>query len=313
MIVSIGSVNVDVHMRVSRWPEPGETLFGHHFVLLGGGKGANVALLARRLGVPASLVGRIGDDPWCTRAIEPLVRAGVDLSHLRVAAGEPTGLATIFVRPDGEKAIVLAANANDAWQDLDDAARAVEEAADGSVVVADLEVPVDAVRRGGRAARRRRLPLVLDPSPAARVDDEILSLCTVVTPNASEAEALVDLRPSNAEEAYEAGGRLVARGAPAACVKFGRGDCAVVTREIAAHVRPAPVETIDTTGAGDAFAGALAVALHERLGLVDAARFGVASSNAAVAAYGSSPSYPDREELERRLAALPTPSEGTRR
>ncbi|MDQ2694777.1 MAG: ribokinase [Pseudomonadota bacterium] len=299
-IVSLGSINADFQVRAERWPDPGETLLGRDFLLLGGGKAANVAFLAQRLGAPALLIGHVGDDPLAERALEPLRAAGIDLSQVTAVAGGTTGASLIVVRPDGDKTIVLAANANDAWQPQDAAAAAaaVADAGSGSLLVADLEVPAFVVREAIDAARGQGFPVLLDPSPAARLDDELYPLVDYITPNPSEARQLTGITVDGAGAARRAGEQLRRRGAGIAFMKLSDGGCVVVGDNLREHVEGFAVEVIDTTGAGDAFAGALAVALWEGKDPVAAARFATAASSLAVSGYGSQPAYPDRRAVE---------------
>lgn len=299
-IVSLGSINIDYQMRVPRWPEPGETLIGADLLRIGGGKAANVAYLARRLGADAVLIGHVGRDADGDTALAGLQAAGVDLTHVQRLADAATGLAAVFVRPDGEKTIVLAPNANDRWHDAQAEAgtAAIERAPAGAVLVIDLEVPRFVVERAMRAARRRGLRTVLDPSPAQALAPELLALADAVTPNASEAAQLANRPVQSPDEAFEAGQALIEGGAGAAFVKLATGACVVVTREDRFAVTGFRVPVVDKTGAGDAFAGALAVALLERMPLERAARFALAAGNLAVARYGSQPGYPARDEVD---------------
>jgi ribokinase len=151
-IIALGSVNIDLQVRADRWPSAGETLLAGDFLMTGGGKAANVAFLARRLGVPSLLLARTGDDLFADHALQPLADAGVDLTWTRRVPGQSTALSMIVVRDDGDKAIILAPNANEAW-DAHDAAeieRCIRETPDGSVLVLDLEAPVHVVQRAFR-------------------------------------------------------------------------------------------------------------------------------------------------------------------
>jgi ribokinase len=306
-IISVGSINVDFQVRTDHWPDAGETLLGQDFLMTGGGKGANVAVLARRLGVPATLIGRVGGDVLADVALDPVRDAGVDVRSVSEAVGHATAVSTIVVRPDGRKTIILAANANDAWSESDvEAIKPVINAApSGSVVVVDLEVPGFIVRTAMEAARQRSLPVVLDPSPADRMDNAFYELVDVMTPNPSEGRLLTGIDIKSADDAERAAQELLKRGAGAVCQKLAHGGCVVVTADASHHIESNEIEVVDTTGAGDAFAGALAVALLEQKSLVEAARFAVACANVAVTTYGSQEAYPSRDELERAVARLP--------
>ncbi|MBI4496430.1 MAG: ribokinase [Chloroflexi bacterium] len=299
-VISLGSVNLDFQVRADRWPEPGETMAARDFHMLGGGKAANVAVVARRLGVPTRLVAHLGDDVLRETALAALRACGVDLCLTRTVARRATGLAFITVRADGSKSIVLAANANDEWtpQDADAAASAVSAADPGSVLVADLEVPVSVVQRTLQAAQARGCTVIVDPSPADRLTEDLFPLIDFLTPNPAEARRLTGVTVSSVQDAFQAGKTLLERGVRTALVKLGDGGCVVVSAGVRGHIPAPPVTVVDTTGAGDAFAGALAVALIEGRLVADAATFAVAAATFSVKKYGAQPSYPSRPELD---------------
>lgn len=305
-VVSLGSINVDLTVQAGRWPEPGETLIGERFRMLGGGKAANVAVVAARLGHTARLVGRVGDDPFGDWALAPVRAAGVDVSAVRTAIGHTTGLATIVVRDDGEKTIVLAENANQRWTpaDLRSACAAVDGAPAGSVLVCDLEVSHQVVEAAAEIARERGLDVVLDPSPAGRVTDRLLQLADAVTPNPAEARRLTGIEVRSPDDAAAAGERLCARGVAVACMKLPGGGCVIVSAGRPRHVPAPAVDVVDATGAGDAFAGGLAVGRLEGRAWPDAARIAVATASHAVTQPGSQPAYPQRDQLEALLARM---------
>ncbi|MBL6455277.1 bifunctional hydroxymethylpyrimidine kinase/phosphomethylpyrimidine kinase [Belnapia sp. T6] len=306
VLLSLGSVNADFQVRVKSAPGTGSTLPAADFVRLGGGKAANRAVLARRLGHSARLFGRVGDDELREQALMPLRRLDVDVAGVSVAPGQATAVSMIAVLPDGKKSIVLAGNANETWDDvaLEAVLAAVAAAPQGSLLAADFEVPAAVVARVVDAARKRGLPVVIDPSPPHRVEREVLRGVTAATPNPSEAEALTGVAVKDPGAAAEAGRRMRALGIGIACAKLGDGGCVVTDQEGSTHVPPMPVEAVDSTGAGDAFAGALAVALMERRPVVEAVCLAVAASSLAVTAYGSQPAYPTRDRVTALLPAL---------
>jgi ribokinase len=306
MLLSLGSINADFQLRLDRPPDTGQTLIGRDFVRLSGGKAANVAFLARRLGVPARLFGRVGDDELSEQALRPLRQAGVDVSGVTTAAGCPTAVSMIAVLPDGKKSVVLANNANDAWgvEDLRPVLAAIREASEGSVLVIDYELPPAIVRKAVIAAAKRQLPIVIDPSPADRVELAVLARAAAVTPNPTEAEELTDIKVDGIDGSAAAAHWLVEHGVGGACIKFANGGCFVARRSEAWIVEAVPVPVVDTTGAGDAFAGAFAAALMERRPLVEAACFAAAASHLAATGYGSQPAYPTRAQIEDLLPAL---------
>jgi ribokinase len=206
-----------------------------------------------------------------------------------------------MVPPDGKKGIVMAANANNAWSDTDADAvvQAVHAAAPDSVLVTNCEIPLPVVEKAMRAARQKGFKTILDPSPAGRVNDALLGLADAITPNASEAKTLTGIECKDLSSAVHAANNLRERGASMVCIKMHDGGCVLVEENQTIHVAAAPVQVIDTTGAGDAFAGALAVGLLEQRAYADALRFAVAASHVAVTGYGSQPAYPARSDVEK--------------
>ncbi|MCW8196436.1 ribokinase [Proteobacteria bacterium 005FR1] len=318
VILALGSINADFQLRVERRPQISETLTGRDFARFGGGKAANVAFFARHLGAEVRLFGCVGDDDLAEQALKPLRKKGVDLSTVHRVPGD-TGVAMITVPPDGNKGIVLAANANHCWDEsmIGQLEENFAAAPDGSILVVDCEVPAEVVARAVAAARERDFPVILDPSPADQVSQELLCHASVITPNASEARQILDaLREGQSgsrelegpDAARQAGQDLRQLGVDAACMKLPEGGCVLVSDEGSWHVGSFSVEVVDTTGAGDAFAGALAVALLKGMSLPDASCRAVAASHLSISGYGSQTALPDADQLEqatRRLSLAP--------
>ncbi|HYH11809.1 MAG TPA: PfkB family carbohydrate kinase, partial [Thermomicrobiales bacterium] len=213
-LISLGSINMDFQVRTDRWPDPGETMLADEFLMTAGGKAANVAVLAQRLGVDTVLIGHVGDDILADKILRDLERVGIDLRHVRRVEGASSAVSMISVLPGGEKTITLAPNANLEWdeeRDGDEVVAAIGSAPEGSGLVTDLEIPVGVVQRAVEAARERKMPVVLDPSPAERVTDELCRFVDVLTPNTSEAGQLTGIEVDSAESAERAGRALFER------------------------------------------------------------------------------------------------------
>lgn len=298
-VISLGSINADFQVRVERRPDVSETVPATDFLRLGGGKAANVAYLAHKLGCEVRLLGNVGDDDLAEQALKLLHEQQVPLDGVKRVPNTATGVSWIAVPPDGKKGIVLAGNANECWQqdDVDRVQRAIELATDSAVLVLDCEIPISVVEAAAQAAHARGMCILLDPSPASRVTDRLLSCTTIITPNASEAEQLTGVTCKDVQSAGEAGRKLLRCGVAGAAVKLPDGGCVFVHGECQFHVAATPVNVDDTTGAGDAFAGALAAALAEQLPVRDALRWAVAASHQVVTGYGSQAVLPDREQL----------------
>jgi ribokinase len=299
-ILSLGSLNADFEVRVEHFPGPDESLRAKQFLRAGGGKAANKCLLVRKLGTATTLLASVGDDDLRDQALEPLRRAGIDLSRVATAQGCPTGVVLIMVSPDGKKAMVMAENANGRWTDAaaDSVFTTIATAPEDSVFVTDCEVPAHLVRRAITAASVREFQIILDPSPPERVDEECFAQFAAITPNASEARALTGIDPSNIEGARAAADKLAAAGVRAVYLKLREGGCVLACQGKHTLIASMKVEVVDTTGAGDAFAGALTVALLERRDPVEAGCFAVAAAQFAVTGFGAQAGYPDRSSLE---------------
>jgi ribokinase len=308
IIISLGSINADFQVRAERWAEAGHDFLVTDFMRFGGGKAANVAYAARRLSAPVMLIGHVGDDDLAEQALNPLRQLPLDLPLVSRVRGMATGFVTIVVTPDGKKTMIAAHNANDVWTEKEaaNAASAVAKAAAGSILVADCAISIDPVERAARAAAQRKFPIILDPSPAERVPDRLFPLVEFVTPNPVEAQQLTGIAVQSIEDALRAGRVLISRGTKVALMKMPEGGCVTVTADGAVAVRTTPVKVVDTTGAGDVFAGALSTALLERQSLLNAVRIAVAAAHVSVTRYGAQASYPDRTEIEEMVARLPS-------
>lgn len=293
-VVVVGSVNEDlVFDGVSRLPAPGETVHATHVERLPGGKGGNQAVACRGLGVRTLLVGAVGDDEPGRAALDDLDRSGVERQFVRTRA-LPTGVAAVAVDTRGENFILVAPGAN-ALVDAADAA-AVAEAVVGHrvVLLASLEVPQAVVAQWAAQAKARGWTVVVNPAPVpdGGLADALLRCVDVLTPNVPELEALGG-----------SPGQLFDRGVGAVVVTRGRGGAEVHLPGRPVARQPAfPVDAVDTTGAGDAFSGALAAQLARGLDLVDAVRAAAAVGALATRAPGARSALPDGDELERVLA-----------
>jgi ribokinase len=305
VIVSLGSVNADFQLRIDHPPKGAGTMLAGDLLRASGGKAANVSVMARRLGAEARLIGCVGDDDLADQALAGPRRAGVDVALVRRAPG-PTGLSTILVHPDGEKTIVLALNANDRWaHDATAVADHVAGLPDGAVLVVDLETSVPVAEAAVGAARHGGVTTVVDPAPTERLSDELLAGTDHLTPDHREAEQLTGVSTASPEGACDAAQALRDRGAEAAYVKLASGGCAVVSGDGRRIVHPADdVDVVDTTGAGDAFAGALAWAVLQGRTPAEAAVVAVSAASCAVGTYGSQASYPSPDALDEMVAEV---------
>jgi ribokinase len=303
-IVVFGSLNMDLIMPADRLPRPGETLACGDFVAAPGGKGANQACAAGKLGVRVMMVGRIGDDSFGPKLIESLNSAAVDTSEVGVVEGS-TGAAFILVLPDGENLILLSPGAN-ARFDVEPGLFDRLALTPGDCALTQLESPIETVSAALAEGRRAGAMTILDPAPARALTPELLANVDWLTPNQTEAAILLgepDLNIDDYTSAAAAARRLLVLGPNGVIMKLGALGCLAVTPYSVVRQPAFPVRALDTTAAGDAFNGAFAVALVEGLDLPAALRFGCAAAGISVTRMGAQPSMPSRDEVGRLLAS----------
>lgn len=297
-VLVIGSANADLTVRVSRRPAPGETVPGTDLTESAGGKGANQAAAAARLGARTALLARVGDDAYGRLLLDAQRAAGTELRHVLVEPGARTGTAMIVVGPDGDNTIVVSPGANARLSPADVAA--AREAVAGSAVVSlQWEIPPETVRAAARAAHEAGSRVVLNPSPVPReLDPELLAAADPLVVNEHEARQLAQASGGTPAQWAHA---LRERGARSVVVTLGPEGALVLGAEDAEPVAVPGIEVtaVDTTGAGDAFTGALAARLAAGDDVAEAARFAVRVGAASVTKPGAQPSYPTAAELQR--------------
>ncbi|MBW3623210.1 MAG: ribokinase [Armatimonadetes bacterium] len=297
-IVVVGSANTDLIVKVPAIPAPGETVLGGDMARAPGGKGANQAVAAARLGAEVAFIGCLGTDDLGDAYLAHLEREGMDLRFLRRAEDRPSGVALIFVGPDGENAIAVAPGANAALTTADvDAAEDAFHGAD--TVLLQLEVPLAAVQRAAELGRRHGLRVILNPapSPTTPLPEMLLSMTDVLTPNRHEAQAL----SGTAEAPASAAKRLRGAGVGAVVMTLGPEGAWLLSQEGERRVPGRRVPAVDATGAGDCFNGALAVALSEGRSLEEAVRWATVAASISVTRLGAQPSLPTRAEVEEAI------------
>ena len=296
-IVVVGSSNTDLVVRAPALPAAGQTVLGTSFFSAAGGKGANQAVAAARLGARVTLVARVGRDEFGEASLSNLQRAGIDTSFVVRDPDAPSGVALIVVSDEGENAIAVAPGANAMLvpEDVDRAAKEIEAA---DILLLQLETPIPTVAHAVGRAMDAGVPVILNPAPAAPVDVRVLRDVSVLTPNTGEAIALAGGGGSGIEAARLAARKLRAAGVRRVIVTLG-AEGALLEEEEMSVVRPAcSIAVVDTTAAGDAFNGALAVALAEGASLEAAADFANRAAALSTTREGAQPSLPTRPEVD---------------
>ena len=301
-IAVVGSANVDLTTFTDRFPKPGETIFGQKFDLGFGGKGANQAVAARLCGADVFMVARVGSDLFGPATIENFKRLGIDTTHVKQVEGLSSGVAPIFVEPDGQNRILVVKGANDALKPADvDAAAETLKAAD--CIVLQFEIPLETVYYSIGFARRHGIRCILNPAPGQPVDMRALADLDYFVPNESEAETITGMAVRNVEDAKKCAEKLLAGGIRRVIVTLGANGSLLAGRGVSEHLPPYAVKSIDSTGAGDAFIGSFAVFLAEGVSEPEAVRRANLYAGLSTTGIGTQKSFYDRGRFDEEWAA----------
>jgi len=302
-ICVVGAANMDLISYVPRLPREGETLHGTRFQMGYGGKGANQAVMAAKLGARVSMVTKLGNDVFGAGTRDNFVHFGIDVTHVLTTDAAFSGVAPIAVDADGRNAIIIVTGANDLLTAAEiHAAR--ETIAEAAVLVCQLEIPVDVTLAALAEARSAGVRTIFNPAPAtADLPAEAYRLADLVCPNEGETELLTGCPVDTLPEAERAAAVLLGRGCGAVVLTLGARGCLVVTAEGATHLPVDPVPVVDTTGAGDAFVGSLAYLWARGFDLIDAARRASQVAALSVTGRGTQSSFPAAADLPPDLLA----------
>jgi ribokinase len=303
-ICVVGSANIDLTFRTPRLPRPGETLAGTAWQLGFGGKGANQAVTAARLGARVSMVAKIGRDAFGEKTLQNFAANGVDATHVTISEDRLTGAASIVVDDEARNAIVVVPGANFALspKDVCSAAGTIQSA---KILICQLEVPLETTLEAFRVARAAGVKTILNPAPAAPLPDELLGLADLCIPNETEVEQLTGHAAASWEQAEEAARLLMQRGPRAVIVTLGDRGALVVDSHGSSKADAVCVRAVDTSGAGDAFIGGLAVFLLEGVSLLEAIARANRVAALSVTRLGTQTSFPTRSDVDSSYEAHP--------
>jgi ribokinase len=300
-IAVVGSANIDLTTFTNQFPKPGETIFGQKFDLGFGGKGANQAVAARLCGAEVFMVARVGSDLFGPATIENFRKQGIDPTHVKQVEGLSSGVAPIFVEANGQNRILVVKGANDALKPADvDAAAETLKSAD--CIVLQFEIPVATVYYTIDFARKHGIRCILNPAPAQPVDLSALKDLDYFVPNESEAETIVGVPVKNVEDAKACAQKLVAAGIRRVIITLGANGSLLASRDGSEHVRPFTVNSVDSTGAGDAFIGSFAVFLGEGVPEKEAVRRANLYAGLSTTGVGTQKSFYDRARFDAEWA-----------
>jgi len=296
-IAVVGSANIDLTTFTDRFPKPGETIFGQKFDLGFGGKGANQAVAARLCGADVFMVARVGSDLFGPATIENFKKLGIDTTHVKQVEGLSSGVAPIFVEPNGQNRILVVKGANDALKPGDvDAAADMLKASD--CIVLQFEIPLETVYYTVAFARKHGVRCILNPAPGQPVEMSALTELDYFVPNESEAEAVSGLPVKNVADARKCAGKLMAGGIKGVIITLGANGSLLAGRGVSEHVAPFPVKSVDSSGAGDAFIGSFAVFLAEGVTEIESVRRANLYAGLSTTGVGTQKSFYDRARFD---------------
>ena len=292
----VGSSNTDMVVKTPRFPVPGETIIGGEFFMFPGGKGGNQAVAAARMGGEVSFITSLGDDVFGTNAMEDYKKEGIDMSGSMIHKGKASGVALITVNAQGENEIVVASGANN----LMDTAQLIQNAnilKSSPLVLTQLETPISVVKHLASSCRSWGIPLVINPAPAQKLDQNILNGLYLITPNETETTILTGIEVADENSAAKAAEKLMEFGVENVLITMGKRGAFFKNADEEFIVAPPRVEAVDTTAAGDVFNGALVVFLSEGKPWRESIDMACRAAAISVTRMGAQTSAPQREEL----------------
>ncbi|WP_187262031.1 ribokinase [Pontibacter beigongshangensis] len=296
-ILVVGSSNTDMVIKAAKFPLPGETVLGGKFFMNPGGKGANQAISAARLGGNVTFIAKVGNDIFGRQALRQFRQESINDKYITIDADHPSGVALINVDKKGENRISVAPGSNGQLRPVDiEAAMGLVES--DTLVLLQLEIPLPTVEHVVRESYNKGLRVLLNPAPALTLPPDLFSHLYLITPNENEAELLSGVRVTDTESARRAASKLQEKGVPNVIITLGARGAYLHTATISELIPAPEVEALDTTAAGDCFNGALAVALAEDQPLAQAVAFACKAASISVTRLGAQTSIPYRREVE---------------
>ena len=294
-IIVIGSANTDMVVKTDKLPLPGETKLGGVFFMNAGGKGANQAVAAARMGGNVTLVTKLGNDIFGKQTIEGLKKENINTHYVFIDESQPSGTALIMVNDEGENCIVVAPGANANLMPVD--IEKVKNITDAEIILMQLEISMATIMAVAKNAKANNQRVIINPAPAQKLDDELLSELFVITPNETEASLLTGIIVKDEATASQAAGVFLSKGVQNVIITLGRGGAYFQNNILQLKINAPIVQAVDTTAAGDTFSGALAVAITEKMDWEKAIKFAVEAASISVTRLGAQASIPYRNEI----------------
>ena len=299
-VTVVGSFMYDLVATASRRPKTGETLIGDSFGMFLGGKGANQAIAASRVGASVTMVGRLGNDLFGDQFLEKFSVEGIKTDFVIQDTENGTGVGMPLIDASGDNSIVIIPQANMALT-VENIDKAESVIADSDVLVLQCEVPMEANKRAAEIANKNDTLVILNPAPARKIPDTLLSLVDIITPNESEAEILTDMPTETNSQAMEAAHHLLSKGVETVILTLGSRGSLLLTEKMEKRIPAYSVDVIDTTAAGDAFCGALAAILSNGSIIEEAIKIANAAGALAVTKLGAEPSLPTKKDIDQLI------------
>lgn len=294
-IVIIGSANTDMVVKAKTLPLPGETLLGGTFFMNAGGKGANQAVSAARLGGQVTLVAKVGNDIFGKQTIEGLQKENINTGYVFVDEHAPSGTALIMVNEEGENCIVVAPGANSNLLPAD--IEKVNSISDATIILMQLEIPMETIATVTKNAKTNNQKVIINPAPAQKLDDELLKGLFLITPNETEATLLTGIKVDDEITASQAAEVFLSKGVQNVIITLGKKGAFFQNKDLKFKTDAPLVKAMDTTAAGDTFSGALTVALTEKMNWEQTIKFAVKAASISVTRMGAQTSVPYRKEM----------------
>jgi ribokinase len=302
-IAVVGSSNMDLVVKSKRIPVTGETILGGDFIMVPGGKGANQAVAAAKLGAQVFFIAKLGDDIFGSQSLNNFVKEGVNTRYVLQTKDAPSGVALIMVDDDGNNVIVVAPGANHKLTP-EDVKEAESDIASSGALVAQLEVPIETIEFAAGLANKSNVPFILDPAPAQQLSEQLLKMVDVLTPNETEAQILTGIEVKDPDSAEMAAQKLLECGVKKVILTMGASGYLTASDEGMEFVEARKVTAVDSTAAGDAFTGSLAVGLARGQSLSEAALFANNVAAVSVTKMGAQPSMPTVQEVEAFISKM---------
>jgi len=297
-ICIVGSSNIDLVVKSKRLPLRGETILGGEFLMVPGGKGANQAVAAAKLGAEVFFIAKLGNDIFGTQSFTNFKKEGVNTRFVTRTDKASSGVASIAVDEGGNNTIVVAPGANHLLTPQD-VKKARSQIASCGAVVAQLEIPLKTVEFTARLANKFGIPFILDPAPARKLSNELLAKTDIIKPNETEAQILTGIEVANIHTAAKAAKKLLSRGVKTVIITMGSKGCFLMNNQISEFFPARKVKAVDSTAAGDAFVGGLAFCIAQGKSITEAIKFAGSVAALSVTKMGAQSSMPDMKEVEK--------------